>query len=1177
MRHTRRYLVRLEAVLAIFLALNLGSADKALAQDRTHGDVDLTLQLAPPLAGKRSAGLRIPSLPSSPSKIPRRDGIIEPNDQERSEARQPRAWKWFDDHDCTSLDIAVLTGSALVDYLVTHTITGCLRLFLWDFNQNLAQVFTDANMQTVFLAVQDRVPAYDGTHNLGFHQLWYFVHAGYFHEFYETAVGPFNDETRNGLIAASRDFEQNSHIYDLSDEAADILGEWIIILDNPGVREHFIDPIKQVLRNMTPDRATSFAQRGAYNSVFFLMFRGIANNDQDYQDALVADGEMISVLKLAARYEFLYPGESYLIENAIGEMTRLATIESFREEVVAELTDLLPVYPRLSSPYLKVVEGLNQYVDCAQLGLCSIRDEVIALVFPNRFVFDDGAMVVETPLDQGVIQILYHAAKQAQSQFFRLIESINPLPLDVNETIIMRLYGSRDAYETYQGFLYNLPTDNGGIYIESGATFYTYQRTRQESIYTLEELFRHEYIHYLAGRFVINGSFGATDFYQNCGLTWFDEGLAEFLAGSTQADGVQLRRLIVERVSNDGEDRMTVNEIIGACYSSGFTFYRYSSMLFSYLYEERRGILNEIVDLINADDLAGYNNLLADLKSDANLETAYQVFIDQKIAVLTQFQDPTTRFPALVTLTTEKPSEVEFVFRDTSGDSLAACSVNATEINHRFGCYGELTGTDLDAQIAGSANHYFNEVLDSWIAGGNAHPVMNNFDGMNCHFGEITDSAGPTEGDFATLYSCIGPLRDIDIALDSDQDGTPDSLDDFPFDYRGWRDDNGNGLLDPEEIPDSDGDGMPDGYETMFGFDLADASDALDDADSDSVDNVTEYRYGTDPLDSSSTPPTVDLRGYLRNDSYDPRIDVANSVVIYVNLRFSGDQASNTQLIYSSSRAIRVENILQGSANCAQTTSTDFDGTLDCGTLTDGPSGLDIFFYLTPLQACQLDFTIEWTSDEVELAPGDNTQSLSVQVEGCPSEVPPVPVLSVSDSTYSDRVELSWTTSSGASYYEIFRGTRDDSTAAALLETVADANYVDSSLVSTDTYYYWVRACNDLGCSALSPSGAGSLGVSGVDIEAADSVLPNRFGLLPNYPNPFNPSTIFRYDLPQPAHVTLKVYNMLGREIATLVDEQHSAGRYTIRFDASGLPSGVYLYHMTAGAFRQSRSMVLIR
>jgi endo-1,4-beta-xylanase len=83
--------------------------------------------------------------------------------------------------------------------------------------------------------------------------------------------------------------------------------------------------------------------------------------------------------------------------------------------------------------------------------------------------------------------------------------------------------------------------------------------------------------------------------------------------------------------------------------------------------------------------------------------------------------------------------------------------------------------------------------------------------------------------------------------------------------------------------------------------------------------------------------------------------------------------------------------------------------------------------------------------------------------------------------------------------------------------------------------------------------------------------------LLSNYPNPFRPTTQIGYVLTEPAEVTLTVYDVLGREVLTLVDEHRGAGEHTVRFDATGLASGVYLYRLQAGSVAQTRHMVLLR
>jgi len=89
--------------------------------------------------------------------------------------------------------------------------------------------------------------------------------------------------------------------------------------------------------------------------------------------------------------------------------------------------------------------------------------------------------------------------------------------------------------------------------------------------------------------------------------------------------------------------------------------------------------------------------------------------------------------------------------------------------------------------------------------------------------------------------------------------------------------------------------------------------------------------------------------------------------------------------------------------------------------------------------------------------------------------------------------------------------------------------------------------------------------------------LPKEVRLHNNYPNPFNPSTQIAFDLPRESHVTLEVYNILGERVALLVDEVRGAGYHQVRFDASGLASGIYLYRMTANNVTLMNKMVLMK
>ena len=98
-----------------------------------------------------------------------------------------------------------------------------------------------------------------------------------------------------------------------------------------------------------------------------------------------------------------------------------------------------------------------------------------------------------------------------------------------------------------------------------------------------------------------------------------------------------------------------------------------------------------------------------------------------------------------------------------------------------------------------------------------------------------------------------------------------------------------------------------------------------------------------------------------------------------------------------------------------------------------------------------------------------------------------------------------------------------------------------------------------------------------VGIEDNSQMIPKGFSLGQNFPNPFNPTTQISYSIPQKSFVNLKVYDLLGKEISQLINEEKEAGIYEVNFDASNLSSGVYFYHIEAGDFIETKKMILLK
>jgi len=185
----------------------------------------------------------------------------------------------------------------------------------------------------------------------------------------------------------------------------------------------------------------------------------------------------------------------------------------------------------------------------------------------------------------------------------------------------------------------------------------------------------------------------------------------------------------------------------------------------------------------------------------------------------------------------------------------------------------------------------------------------------------------------------------------------------------------------------------------------------------------------------------------------------------------------------------------------------------------------------------------------------------------------PVELASFSANVINNEVELSWITATETNNqgFDIQRKSDNGefssigyiNGAGTTTETQA-YSYIDKNL-SAGNYVYRLKQIDFDGTFKYSNE---------VSVEVANLTT---FALEQNYPNPFNPSTTIKYSLPENSFVKLAVFNLLGEEVATLVNETKESGAYSLSFDASGLPSGTYIYQLQAGSSIQSMKMILLK
>ncbi|MFI8419889.1 collagenase [Streptomyces sp. NPDC085479] len=671
---------------------------------------------------------------------------------------------------CTLDGVTGLSPAAFADFLADPAVTadGCLSGLIWTWDARLAPVMSDAHVQAVAERISGLAAAHDGRNSSHLEELFTYLHAVAYHDFSRTEIDITDAPTVDAIRRAIAAFGSAARTFDVTPSNARTLREALYAGSAPGLRQHQLGLITKVLATMDPAHTATHKDpvwAGAALAALSVNYLGIYSGNQDaaFHAAVAADPAYRAVFKAFAGYTHLKgTANAWVVRDALSEYGRFGEVAGLRDGIVADLGTLIgPVESAFGSgsqPWAKIVSWLNFYGACAPYGVC--KADIEARIFPYTYTYDNGALKVRTGLDRATVDQLYYASKQVKAQFHRVVGSEQPLAGDPNTTLNIVLYGSRADYENYHPVLTGYDTNNGGIYIENGATFYTYQRrVPQDSSLTLEELFRHEYVHYLNGRFAVPGFFGQGPWYQGDRTTFMDEGTAEFFDGATRDDGIAVRKSLVRGVINDtaaGGPRMSVRQILHATYAGdGFRFYNYAGTFFEYLWTERPSLIREMYDRLRANDVAGYDAWRGRLSADTGLQQGYDRFLDAQIAQVDRLFVPNTTYTANGYLKDWDVAAVRSAFAAATQNT-PDCAEAGEYGKRRFVCTGRITANLADANDPDKVFKDMSETVDYFILD-RAGAATNNLADMNCSFGPVDIWSNRVAG--TSAFRCEGPLR----------------------------------------------------------------------------------------------------------------------------------------------------------------------------------------------------------------------------------------------------------------------------------------------------------------------------------------------------------------------------------------------------------------------------------
>ncbi|MFD8698020.1 collagenase [Kitasatospora purpeofusca] len=672
---------------------------------------------------------------------------------------------------CSLASFTALSPAALADFLAdrSHTYEGCLRPLLVDWSPELTKVLTPAHVRAVADRITALSPGFDSANNRNQQELWYFLHVAVYFDYSHREFDLNDDATAAAIDRAITAYTANPRAFDQTSAAGFTMGELIQTSTAPKLRPGRLPLLERVLRQYATPGTKYIGDQGwnwALQAALQLNFQGVNNIVEDggaFRAAAVANPGYRQAIRAFAGYGHLKGTETeWAVGDAMNEYARYTLVDSLKGEIKAEIGGVVSTvqnnFGRLSRPWLNLAVPLNEFGLCGQYGAC--RAELTQQFFPNTYTYDNGTLVIRTALDRATADQLYYATKQVKAQFFRVLGTDRPLADDTHPTLTVQLYDTKTNYRSLQYLLFGIgDVENGGMFIEENSTFYTYQRTTAESYFSLEELFRHEYTHYLNARWAIPES-GYTTRWPSDATFAMNEGTAEYFAGSTSKDGVKARKYMVRQIAQEGAPgtpRLTIDQILHASWNSlGFRVYPYAATFFNLLGERHPDQLAEMYRLLRADDVTGYNAWRDRLGRDANLQREYNAFLDAEIPLADNLYVPVTDYTPNSRLSYAWASEVQDAFTRATQNT-PVCKDNADWNNTmRFTCTGRMTANLTNTLDAGKVRADMAATVDYFLLtrGGAA---ANNLADMNCWFGQV--DVWPTGRAGTADYTCEGPLR----------------------------------------------------------------------------------------------------------------------------------------------------------------------------------------------------------------------------------------------------------------------------------------------------------------------------------------------------------------------------------------------------------------------------------
>ncbi|WP_299014129.1 M9 family metallopeptidase [uncultured Photobacterium sp.] len=507
-----------------------------------------------------------------------------------------------------------LTGDALFNF-VKGVSSRCINELSHRNDQIAATAFEAENMVDIATRARDIAASYDSASGDDLYNLFAFLRGGFYVEHTNEQLTYQDKQPHNAVLALLETYNHNPHVSEITPMQGNTMTEYFTLWDSSENYTQSIASITRYLNEFSPDHLAEWSHRRALTSAFTTLYR--SSWDAGYTKAAEQHSALRDALLKIANSEYIYNSEySYQATDALKEYSRFLEYqqywklsETLKNEINNGIVNFMSRFERYSQPWLKAAGTLDYYYpgQCTQFNICGWKDKLNEEVLSIDHYCSDTIKIRAQDMTQPELQQACNLLSDEESLFHKVLNTGNqPVDDDLNTNLEVNIFDSTNDYKNYAGTIFGISTNNGGMYLEGNpskegnqARFIAHEATWRDDILVWN--LRHEYIHYLDGRFNMYGGFGhfKTDGDKS---VWWSEGVAEYISHQNRYD---------EAIKIGRQRRYALSEIFNNNYSSGDErVYRWGYLAVRFLFENSPESVNQLMQFARKGDVKAWVNYI---------------------------------------------------------------------------------------------------------------------------------------------------------------------------------------------------------------------------------------------------------------------------------------------------------------------------------------------------------------------------------------------------------------------------------------------------------------------------------------------------------------------------------------------------------------------------------------